>query len=413
MSKLEAAIAFGVFGVFIGPLCAQMGEAPQEEGDPYTFFVFQKDIASPYPKGLGVEIKPLQKQINRIDSLMLKTAMTGIGKWIIPLSQQRTKPTGDPGDIIQWDDDAGKAKPEFQSANPQMAALAAMRARIVQEFDELANTSSVDSGQAGATTGPFRALAYLGSKAEESRQTTRYLWESSHEIRARKLLELAKLAWDEPRKVKVTGLNNRSGVELLDVADLGNGSYAIEVIQDSSRPKTVDEKIQTVSTLLQAGMLDVHDPSVRDYIFATFGMNEVDPMNHVSYAKAERDLESIKNGIPPMENPFMNWMIELLIFRIYTQTEEFESLDPQIQAHILMWAGYCEMQGQMQAMGVPPGGGPPPNQHAGQALAGKTPGQTLHGVAGHGVSPMQQQSAAQAEGQQVIDSLPQEQSTVQ
>ena len=96
MTKLDAAISFGVYGVFVGEVCAEMGEAPYEEKFPYTFFPFQKDIASPYPKGLGVEIKPLQKQLNRIDSLMEKMAMTGLGKWIVPLSQARTKPTGDP-----------------------------------------------------------------------------------------------------------------------------------------------------------------------------------------------------------------------------------------------------------------------------------------------------------------------------
>lgn len=412
MTKLDAAVSFGVYGVFIGELCAEMGECPFEENFPYTFYPYQKDIASPYPKGLGVEIKPLQKQINRIDSLMEKTAMTGMGRWLRPLSQSRFKPTGDPDVILEWDDDAGKAKPEFLNGTPTMAALAAKRQQVVGDFDILANTSSIDRGQAGATTGPFRALAFLGSKAEEARQTTRFLWEQSHERRARKLLELAKLAWDQPRKVKVSGFNNKFGMELLDIADLGDGNYSIEVVQDSSRPKTIDEKIQTVTMLIQGGFLNVQDPAVRDYIFSTLAMDDLDPMNHVAYSKAERDLEMIKTGQPPIENPFINWQIEFMIFQVFVQTEEYESLDPMIQAHVLMWAQYAQMQVQM-AMAPAPQPGADPNQQAAHALAGPTASQTLGGVAGKGFSAQQQQSAAQKEGNQVIDALPQEQSTVQ
>jgi hypothetical protein len=412
MSKLDAAMAFGVYGVFFDDVCAEMGEAPYEEKYPYTFYLYQKDIASPYPKGLGVEIKPLQKQINRIDSLMEKTAMRGGGRWLRPLSQTRFKPTGDPEDVLEYDDEAGKARPEFISGNPMMAALAAKRQQIVGDFDILANTSSIDRGQAGATTGPFRALAFLGSKAEEARQTTRFLWEQSHERRARLLLELAKLAWDQPRKVKVSGFNNKFGMELLDIADLGDGNYSIEVVQDSSRPKTIDEKIQTVSMLITAGFLNVQDPSVRDYIFSTLGMDDVDPANHVAYSKAERDLEMIKNGQQPVENPFINWQIEGMIFQIFIQTEEYEGLDPMVQAHVVMWALYAQ-QNIMAAMAPAPQPGADPNHAAGQALAGPSASQTLGGVAGKGFSPMQQQSAAQKEGNQVVDSLPQEQSTVQ
>jgi hypothetical protein len=416
MTKLDAAMSFGVYGVFFDEVCAEMSEAPFEEKFPYTFYLFQKDIASPYPKGLGVEIKPLQKQINRIDSLMLKMAMTGMGKWIIPLSQSRTKPTGDPGDAIVYDDEAGKGRPEYVSGTPMMAALAAKRQQVVMDFDVLANTSSIDRGQAGATTGPFRALAFLGSKAEEARQTTRFLWEQAHEKRARLLLEMAKLAWDQPRKVKVSGFNNKFGMELLDIADLGDGNYSIEVVQDSSRPKTIDEKIQTVSMLVQGGFLNVQDPAVRDYIFSTLGMDDVDPANHVAYSKAERDLEMIKTGQSPIENPFINWQIEFMIFSIFIQTEEYEGLDPMVQAHVLMWAQYAQMNVQMAMAPPPQPGAQPhedPNHKAGQALAGPSASQTLGGVAGKGFSPMQQQTAAQKEGQQVVDSLPQEQSTVQ
>jgi len=159
-------------------------------------------------------------------------------------------------------------------------------------------------------------------------------------------------------------------------------------------------------------MVNVQDPSVRDYIFSTLGMDDVDPMNHAAYSKAERDLELVKNGQSPLENPALNWQIEMMIFGIFMQTEEYESLDPMTQAHVTMWFMYAN-EHVMMAQGMPPAPNPAdPNQAAAHALGGPTASQTLGGVAGKGFSPQQQQTAAQKEGQQVVDSLPQEQSTV-
>lgn len=408
LSKLEAAVAYGVFAVFCSGICLELSENPYDGQKPYTFFVWKKDPASPYPMGLGVTLKPLQKQLNRLDSLIEKSLMANsAGKWIVPINQTRTDLSADPNDVVMYDPDDNKERPTFISTNPIAAACFQRRQVIVQEFQSLGYTTSLDTGDIPASA-PFRALAFAGSKQDESRKTQRYLWELSHELRARKLLKLAKIAWSEPRKIKSAGYNNRIGLMMLEAADL-DGDYDVSVIQDSSRPKTQTEKIQTVSTLLQAGLADPHNPDVREYILDTLGETELDLIDHTAYVKAERDLEMLKNGIGPMETPFMKWDIELLVISEYTLTEEFEGLDPNIRAHILLWCQYCQSQLQPPPM-LPPAAASS-GHRAGKALAGPTPSQVMGGIPGKQFGAPQVQEAANAEANQFVQGLNQQNAT--
>jgi hypothetical protein len=407
LSKFEAAQAYGIFGVFSCGLCLEMSENPYKGHHPYTFFLWKKDPASPYPMGLGVTLKPLQKQLNRLDSLIEKSLIANsAGKWIVPINQTRTDLTNDPNDVVQYDSDDGKGEPRFITTNPIAAACFQRRQTIVQEFQSLGYTTSLDTGDIPASA-PFRALAFAGSKQDESRKTQRFLWELSHELRARKILELAKIAWDTPRKVKTAGYNNSIGFLELESADL-EGDYEVNVIQDSSKPKTQTDKIQTVSMLLQGGLIDPKNPDVREYILDTLGETELDLIDHLAYVKAERDLEMLKQGIGPMETPYMHWDIELNVISEYTLTEEFEQLDQNIRAHILLWCQYCQTKLAPPPMMGPPPNAPPqehPGAKAGKALAGPTPANVMHGIPGQNFSIPQIQQAANAEAQNFIQHL--------
>src|SRR6185369_4291242 len=116
MTRLEAAQKYGIYFIWVKGLMCAKGENPWNGRKCFTFFLWQKDVASPYPKGLSAELVPLQKRLNQTDSLMLGSLMTnGVGKWIIPNTQQNTtKITGSPADIVYWDPIGdGKTAPQF------------------------------------------------------------------------------------------------------------------------------------------------------------------------------------------------------------------------------------------------------------------------------------------------------------
>ena len=410
MDRLSAAVAYGVMIVVVGDTAAEVKENYlQGFYSPYTFFPWQKDVASPYPKGLAVALKPLQKQLNRIDSLTETALMKGsAGHWLVPISQQqRFKISGDPSDVHFYDDDPEKGKPEYTQPSPYHQSLIARRQTLVQEFRELGYTSSLDSGTI-PNGAPFRALAYQGAKQEESRKTQRFLLEQAHERRAKLQLVLARMAWDEPRKVKVSGFNGQFGMMELEQADL-EGEYEIEVVQDSSRPKNVDEKIAALTTLFEGGVIDPQDPSVKDFMVTTLGMQDLNTTDELQFEKAQRDLEMLKQGIQPLENPFIKWDIHLKMFADYIQTEEFEGLQQEVRAGILMYTQY--MSDKLTAATQGPEALAPPNaQQRAQAMAkglqGPTPGQVLHGVPGQTANLQRVQGAAEKEAGSVSANMP-------
>jgi hypothetical protein len=176
------------------------------------------------------------------------------------------------------------------------------------------------------------------------------------------------------------------------------GDYDIKVIKDSSRPKTLEEKMQTVQLLAQGGVIDMADFQNREWIMDTLNANELNMMDHLQVQKAERDLEMLKNGKVPAPNPNVKWDIPIRLMSEYTLTEEFEELDPQIQMAI---QNYVQEMRNQQALANAPVPGLPtdPNQQFSSAVdSSGMNNDPLSGVPGQTVSPEAAEKGAAQEG---------------
>ncbi len=425
MSRLQAAVQYGLYGVIWKDTVVDWSENPWGDNDdgesvtPYTFFPCEKDPASVYPKALAASLKPLQKQLNRYKSYAERGMLTnGATRILWPNTQNGPLPTGDPADLLVYDPlGEGKVKPEVIPGNMGDKSIFQMIEMVLADFKDLGYTNEVAEGEMPGAGTAFRALAYLGSKAEESRKPQRYLWEQSHELRARKLLKMAMKVWTNPRKVQTAGFNNKFGASEIARADL-QGDYQLEVIQDSSRPKTLTEKMEVLQQLATDGLVDMTDVSTRIYYTDTLGVQEIDLTDNLQYDKAERDLELCKQGTKPQSNPFTNWLIHFKIFSDYTLTEEYEASPPNIQAGLMTYTQWLQEMMQPPPVAGPPGGGPPVPPHPGgaqQQFKGQTQAQVKKGgpggepaahvlgqVPGAQVSNQMVQHAAETEGNAVI-----------
>lgn len=411
-TKLQAAIEYGLFAVLWNNMIVQWAENPWDGDSPLTFFPYQKDCVSVYPKGLSVELIPLTKSLNRVDSLMMRAVMShGTQKLLWPTTQTTPIPSGDPVEIVQWDPQGdGKVKPEYVSGTPYGPVLIQLRNQIVADFKELGYTNSVAEGEMPGAGTAFRLAAYMGAKAEETRKTQRYLWEQAHELRARKIVKMARKVWTEPRKVQTAGFNNRYGAIELDAADIPDGGYALNVIQDSSKPKTQTEKLQSLEMAQQGGYINPQDSQIREYVLDNLGLQDLNPSDHLQYMKADRDLEKLKQGIQPMESPFEKWDIPLKVCADYTLTEEFEELPDNIRHGILMYTQYLSDKLQVAQgapLGAPPPPGPPPSEMASKGGVGGQPASHVLGqVPGAQVSNAQVQGAAIREAANIVPNSP-------
>lgn len=400
MTRLQAAKKHGVYFIYATGKVLTKSENPWDGKKCLTFFPWEKDPASPYPIGLGARLVPLQKQLNRTDSLMELSEMTNaVGKWTIPLPQQNiTKITGSPHDIVYWDPQGdGKTPPLFTLPHPYGPALPAKRMQIIGDFEKLGYTEGVGSGEAPNGVKSFRGIAYLGAKQEENIATQRFLWEQAHQIRKEKLLIMAQKVWDEPRKAKVAGFNGKFGMKELTGKDL-QGNYGIDVVKDSSRPKTDSEKLQAFQLGVQSGLVDMSDPETRDYALTTMNLRGINQTDHYNYVKFDRDLEVLKLGQMPFEVPAQKWDIWVKGLGKYQLTEQFEELDPAIQQGILMYFQYCSDKLAAVTQGIPPDPMLATKRMA-EAMAGGKPGDPLSGIPGQTEAPAAAEGAAQKQGQ--------------
>jgi hypothetical protein len=413
-TKLEAAQEFGLYLIYGqgADKCLDCGENPWDghRNNPYTFYLWEVDPANPYPMGLSSRLISLQKQLNRLDSIMeLANMVNGVGKWISPVTQNGVSQFGgNPVDVIWYDPIGdGKMKPEFIMPNSYGQQLVQKRMQILSDFQVLGGSNGVDEGEAPSGVKAFRGLALLAAKSDEEKQTTRFLWEQAQELRKRKLLIMAQKVWDEPRQANIAGFNGRFGMVELMGKDL-TGDYTLSVIPDSSVPKTLSDKMSAFQTLLEGQLVDPTDVQTRDYVFDTLGMTDLNPSDHYQYLKSERDLEKLKQGQHPSEVPFEKWDIALKVFSQYTLTEEFEELDPAIQQGIVLYATYISdkltMIKQTNA-GMNPAAPNPAQMLAGAIGNSGVGGDPLSGVPGQNVDVHQVEQAASKQGQQIANAV--------
>lgn len=391
----------GIYVITAGKKALGWGVNPLGGGKkPFTFYCWEKDPANVYNKGLATDLIPVQKRLNRLDSLIeLAVQVNAVGKWLWPKQQQTAKPSGSPNEVIEYDlIGDGKVKPEFVLPHPFSPMVWQLRATILDDFNQLGMTNAVQQGStpAGGAKMPFRGMAYLGAKASEQLNTARSLWEHAHQMRYEKCLILAEKNWTEPRMAAVAGFNGKSSMTALMGTDLGGG-YSIEFMADSSRPQTLEETFQAFSMLLEGGLVDITDPAVRDWVYDKSNLDGLNLADHLQHQKAERDLEALKQGLPPKPNKFMKWDVHLKHVANFIQTEPYEALPPQVQQAISMWADFLDMQ--MSLAANPLAGAMQPGSPLAAAIqkhAGKNgQGSPLEGVPGEGgASPESAQSAA-------------------
>jgi hypothetical protein len=414
LDPVEQLKQWGIFIIEAGGKILDWGINNLEGKKPFTFWLWEVDPANAYPKGLGVDLVPLQKRLNRLDSLMeLGIMSNAAGKWLWPTTQTTKPPTGSPADVVEYDPIGdGKIAPNFVQPSPFHQACFALRQAILADFETIGMTQGIQQGENPQGVTAFRGLAYLGAKADEQISTQRFLWETAAGIRYEKTLILAKRNWTDERKVKVAGFNGRYGMESLWGQDL-EGSYIVEIQPDSSRPMTQTDKEQAFQLLLEGGMVDPTDPATREFIIDMANLNGVNLVGHLQYMKADRDLQAVIAGQMPMVNPNIDIQIFSKVFANYTLTEDFEALAPDAQQRVMFISQelnqqVAAQQAAMMAQAAMAGAQPGPGQKMAGAMKKKNekPGSGLNGVPGKTQSPETTGQEALSEATQVASALP-------
>ena len=149
LDPVEQLKQWGVFCIEAGGKILDWGINNLEGKKPFTFWLWEVDPANVYVKGLGVDLVPLQKRLNRLDSLMeLGIMSNAAGKWLWPTTQTTKPPTGTPSDTIEYDPIGdGKIAPEFVQPSPFHQACFALRQAILADFQTIGMTQGIQQGE--------------------------------------------------------------------------------------------------------------------------------------------------------------------------------------------------------------------------------------------------------------------------
>lgn len=331
-----------------------------------------------------VDIIPLQREYNRTRSQIIeaKNRMSKPQLVAVRGSIDARKITSEPGLIIQY-------QPGFQK--PEPLPLQSLPTYVIQEIDRVQKDIDDISGQyeiAKGRTPPgvtaASAIAYLQEENDTKLSATTASMEEATEKVGRHVLHFVHDNWDQPRLVRVLGVNQTYEVDQFTQASImGNTDFCVEA--GSSAPRSRAARQAMLVELGTRGWIS--PPQVLKYMHLV----ETDRMYDESLAddrQVQRENDKMMNAqpqitigadpqtgmmmpqqVPPQSLPINEWdndIAHITGHESYMKTQTFELADPQTQqllvAHLLEHKQRYQMQ-QMAAMGPP--GMPPPGMPPG------------------------------------------------
>ena len=330
-----------------------------------------------------VDIIPLQREYNRTRSQIIeaKNRMSKPQLVAVRGSIDARKITSEPGLIIQY-------QPGFQK--PEPLPLQSLPTYVIQEIDRVQKDIDDISGQyeiAKGRTPPgvtaASAIAYLQEENDSKLSSTTSSIEESTEKVGRHILFHVSENWDQPRLVRILGVNQTYEIEQFTKDSIGgNQDFCVE--SGSSAPRSRAARQAMLVELGTRGWIT--PPQVLKYMHLV----ETDRMydetladdrqvqrenDKMMEAQPQQTLvpdpttgQMIPQQLPPQMMPINEWdndIAHITGHESYMKTQQFELADPaakQVLVEHLMAHKQRYQTQQMNATGqmAPPGPQGPP-----------------------------------------------------
>jgi hypothetical protein len=328
-----------------------------------------------YGESALVDLIPLQRELNRSHSQIIE-AKNKMAKpqWTAQKgSVDANKMTSEPGLVIQF-------TPGFQEPHPvQPPSLPTYvideLERLGREMDDLAATGEITKGNVPPGLTAASAISYLQEENDNRFAPTVASIEDATTKVGKFVLSFANEYWVEQRKIKVVGDNRLTAVREFSKTDIaGNTDFCVET--GSAAPRSRAARQAFIIELRKMGSID--DQKMLKYL----DMVETSKLYQdaqVDENQVQRENVLMNQGQEIPVNPFDNIPVHLQKHADYMKTEEYSSLDPQIQQiHLNHWLQHKQQavvemqQQQMMAMaaqapqmGQAPSNGQPVSQRNG------------------------------------------------
>lgn len=358
----------GFYGVLVGDTFVELDEYKwlRPDGEAYLpiiHFPYDRVPGSFWGRTPMLDLIDKQRTRNRIESIgeMILMRMSN-PVWIAPNPGTATVPSGHVGQIIYYDPhQSGGSVPQRVEASVLPPSFIQWMDRIDKEMREIPGIAEVLQGERPLSVKSGFAIQKLEEIAR-GRNTSLYhnysLAVADFQMIA---FEMFRKLSPEKRYARILGDNQAWTVSKIKEADL-QGGMDVWVEPGSSVPKTHLEKLATLESLIQMGLVDLQDPMQRLRIYREYGMSDLLPSMDVDDQFISREHDRFKNGGQLAVSPFDNHQMHLQRHLEFWKSELFETLPEEATTAFLrhlqetqqivqqQQQAAMEQQMQMQAM---------------------------------------------------------------
>lgn len=359
--------------IVIGDVLAYAGPLPL--GMEFSYSDLRYDLIPGHFWGVTPieQLLPLQRSINSIRSQLIINRKTILNPWILAPEGCGLVPGNvllRPAAVVTYTWNAMGTTPQIVPGTPLPEQIIQEWKMALDSMDRIAATEESSSGVAPTGVKSGVALAQLNEAAETTHQPRTLRWESFIASRGRKRLLLAQQFYREARLVKTLGAGSVYEVRKLKGADLlGNTDVTVEA--GSSLPRSRMAQLQLVFDMLQAQVLDINEPGMREKVLDEAGLVGIMPALSEDRRRAIAENAAMDSGVLPMQaapfSPMLssvgkydNNPAHLLEHLAEVKDPAFDQKPPQVQqlylAHIQQhrFAEMLIMQLQLSTAGGAP-----------------------------------------------------------
>jgi hypothetical protein len=354
----------GAYILVAGNQLVDIKEAYPYEHGMYPFAKIDHILSGRYYATSVLEdIVSVQREYNRSRSQIVENKnMTGRPQFMAPKgTMQASKVTSEPGQIHEYVPGLGPPTQLQPTGLPQY--ISDHMDRLERDFDDLSAQHEISRGEAPGSVVAATAINSLQEADDSQLSTTVDSVEAAIKKIGKLYLFYVIQFWDQPRLVKVTGVNQSFDAQVFQGSAL-MGNTDIRIESGSALATSKASKRAFIMDLMTNQLIP---PEEGLKMLDIAGIEKIYENLLIDIKQAGRENLKMEAGFPVPVNIWDNHEIHILEHNKFRKSQQFEMLDPQLQAvfeeHVSMHQMAMVLGAdQMALMGSPPVGALPPGQ---------------------------------------------------
>jgi len=303
---------------------------------PVSDMKFDSVPGAAYARTPMTDIKPKQRQLNKLDSLIELIAMRMAAPvWLIPEGTVTSNFSGEPGAKIKYSFVGDKAsKPDRIPGEQVPSSVMQYRTTITQDIENLGSTFEALKGQAPYSGAPGVVVDQLVEQGMTRFGPSLRNIGEGYRVWMKHQIEFLR-AYGESEKIFVKkGKGTQWSVTKFKGADI-QGAINVRIASDSTIPRSSQVENAKIMGAVSAQLVDITDPNVRYEVLKSLGISKLMENADDDLMEAALENEAIERGELIDVLPFIDkHMIHIPSHIAFLRSDRGRQFKQQIVEHV-------------------------------------------------------------------------------